>query len=77
LGDILLQHRQRIWFMHVDTPAHFLVNVRRHLTNRFQERWIGRGGLVVWSSRSSDLNPLNYYLWGHLKSIYMPYQLIQ
>ncbi|KYQ49167.1 hypothetical protein ALC60_11781, partial [Trachymyrmex zeteki] len=50
-------------------PAHFLVNVRYHLTSRFQERWIGRGGPVVWPPRSPNLNPLDYYLWGHLKSM--------
>jgi len=38
--------------------------------NRFQERWIRRGGPVVWPSRSPEsLNPLDYYLWGYLKSM--------
>ena len=38
--------------MHDSAFAHFLVNVRRHLTNRFQERWIGHDGSVVWLPRS-------------------------
>ncbi|KYM75700.1 hypothetical protein ALC53_13763, partial [Atta colombica] len=46
-------------FMHDGVLVHFLVNIRRHLTNRFQERWIRRGGPVVWSLRSPDLNPLD------------------
>jgi hypothetical protein len=33
-------------------------------------RWIGRGGQTNWSPRSSDLNSLDFYLWGHLKSVY-------
>jgi len=44
--------------MHDGVLIHFLVNIRRHLTNRFQERWIRRGGPVVWPLRSPDLNPL-------------------
>jgi len=47
LRDIRLQHRQRIWFMDDGTSTHFFINVRCHLTNRFQEKWIGRGGPVV------------------------------
>ncbi|KOC59408.1 hypothetical protein WH47_11037, partial [Habropoda laboriosa] len=31
-------------------------------------RWIGRGGPVAWPPRSPDLNPLDYFLWGYLKS---------
>ena len=68
LGDIPLQHRQRMWFMHDGALVHFLVNVRRYLTNRFQER-LGRGSPVVWPPRSPNLNLFNYYLWGHLKSM--------
>ncbi|KAJ4441026.1 hypothetical protein ANN_10875 [Periplaneta americana] len=41
---------------------------RRHLNNIFPDRWIGRGGPVPWPSRSPDLNPLDFYLWGHLKA---------
>ncbi|KAJ4439818.1 hypothetical protein ANN_07946 [Periplaneta americana] len=41
----------------------------QHLDRRFPDRWIGRGGPVAWPSRSPDLNPLDFYLWGHLKSL--------
>ena len=27
------------------------------------------GGLIAWPARSPDLTPLDYYLWGHLKSL--------
>ncbi|KAJ4434463.1 hypothetical protein ANN_23025 [Periplaneta americana] len=29
----------------------------------------GRGGPIAWPPRSPDLNPLDFYLWGHLKSM--------
>ncbi|KAJ4441713.1 hypothetical protein ANN_11571, partial [Periplaneta americana] len=39
------------------------------LDRRFPDRWIGRGGPIAWPPRSPDLNPLDFYLWGHLKSL--------
>ena len=30
---------------------------------------VGRGGPTAWPARSPDLNPLDFHLWGHLKSI--------
>ncbi|KYN29267.1 hypothetical protein ALC57_01390, partial [Trachymyrmex cornetzi] len=30
---------------------------------------IGRAGTQPWPLRSPDLNPLDYFLWGHLKSL--------
>ena len=36
---------------------------------QFGEQWIGRGGPVAWPPRSPDLNPLDFYFWGHLKSV--------
>ncbi|PSN32148.1 hypothetical protein C0J52_23854, partial [Blattella germanica] len=35
----------------------------------FPDRWIGRGGPIPWPARSPDLNPLDYFLWGYLKSL--------
>ncbi|KAJ4448741.1 hypothetical protein ANN_00132 [Periplaneta americana] len=39
----------------------------QYLDRRFPDRWIGRGGPIAWPPRSPDLNPLDFYLWGHLK----------
>ncbi|EFN73558.1 hypothetical protein EAG_11370, partial [Camponotus floridanus] len=47
----------------------FSREARRYLDERFPGRWIGCAGPIVWPARSPDLNRLNYYLWGHLKSI--------
>ena len=53
--------------MHDGAPAHFSLSARRYLNQKFGLRWIGRGGPIAWPPRSPDLNPLDFYLWGHLK----------
>ncbi|GBL91350.1 hypothetical protein AVEN_203500-1 [Araneus ventricosus] len=35
----------------------------------YPERWIGRGGPVACPPRSPDLNPLDFFFWGHMKSL--------
>lgn len=69
LDDIPLRLRQQMWFQHDGAPAHFSVDVREHLHRTFDQRWIGRGGPVSWPARSPDLNPLDFFLWGYLKSL--------
>ena len=39
-----------------------------HLNLTFPERWIGRGHHVHWPPRSPDLTPLDFCLWGWIKS---------
>jgi hypothetical protein len=39
------------------------------LTREFPGRWIGRDGPIAWPPCSPDLNPLHFYLRGHLKSL--------
>jgi transposase len=62
-----------MWFMHDGAPSHFARAVRRHLTRRYGERWMGRGGPVPWPPRSPDLNPVDYCVWGHVKSLVYSY----
>ncbi|KAJ4451308.1 hypothetical protein ANN_02769 [Periplaneta americana] len=69
LEDTPLINRQHIHFLHDGAPAHFSRTARRYLDRRFPDRWIGRGGPIAWPPRSPDLNPLDFYLWGHLKSL--------
>ncbi|KAJ4431179.1 hypothetical protein ANN_19776 [Periplaneta americana] len=69
LEDTPLINRQHIHFVHDGAPAHFSRTAHRYLDRRFLDRWIGRGGPIAWPPRSSDLNPLDFYLWGHLKSL--------
>lgn len=47
-----------------------------HLLQRlFRNRVISLGARVEWPPRSPDLNPLDFFLWGHLKSIIYRYPL--
>ena len=69
LDDVPLGVRQRMWFQHDRAPVHNAVNARRHLNEVFGNRWIGRNGPVSWPARSPDLTPLDFYLWGHMKTL--------
>ena len=39
------------------------------LETKLGERVISRNGPVGWPARSCDLTPLDYYLWGYVKSM--------
>lgn len=69
LEDIPLEQRLNSWFMMDGAPSHFRADVRDHVATVYEENWIGRGGPVPWPARSPDLNPIDFFLWGHLKSI--------
>ena len=68
LEDIPLNLRTNLWFMHDGFPVHFERNVRNYLNNQFLQRWIGRGSDHIWPPRSPDLNPLDFFIWDHMKS---------
>lgn len=55
-------------FQQDGAPPHFAVTVRQFLDLRFPGKWIGRRGAAEWPPRSPDLSPLDFFLWGHLKS---------
>lgn len=69
MEDIPLDIRDNMWFMHDGAPCHFSNDVRQFLNNLFHEKWIGRGGPLAWPARSPDLNPIDFYLWGHVKNL--------
>ena len=54
---------------HDGAPPHVSVDVRNHLNAVYTGRWIGRGGPIPWPTRSPDLNLIDYFLWGYLKSL--------
>ncbi|KAJ4430775.1 hypothetical protein ANN_19366 [Periplaneta americana] len=54
---------------HDGAPPHFSLAVREHLDRRFEQRWIGRGGPIARPPRSPDLTPLDFFLWGRMKSL--------
>jgi hypothetical protein len=69
LEHVPLPVRARMWYIHDGAPAHFSRAVRDVLSNTYYDRWIGRGGPIALPPRSPDLNHLDFYLWGHLKTI--------
>jgi hypothetical protein len=66
LADVPLIIHRELHFMHDGAPAHFSLVARKYL---IPGRWIGTGGSIAWPPRSSDLNPLDLYLWDHLKTL--------
>lgn len=58
-----------IWYQQDGAPPHYGVDVRQYLNEIFPQRWVGRRGHIEWPPRSPDLSPLDYFLWGHLKSV--------
>ena len=69
LEDVPLNVRQNMWFQHDGAPPHFTRAVRGHLDRRFRQMWIVRGGPIVWSAHSPDLTPLDFFLWGLMRSL--------
>lgn len=59
---------ENIWLQQDGAPPHYAGAVRDYLSQVFPGRWIGRRGPLEWPPRSPDLNPLDFFLWGHLKS---------
>lgn len=64
-----LQLSDEIWFQQDGAPPHFDARVRQYLNTIFPQRWVGRRGHIEWPARSPDLTPLDFFLWGHLKSV--------
>ena len=66
----LKRHRafNRTIFMQDGAPPHFSLAVRNFLDAQFPDRVISRGFATAWPPRSPDLNPLDYWFWGMLKS---------
>ncbi|CAH1104615.1 unnamed protein product, partial [Psylliodes chrysocephalus] len=46
----------------------YVLPVRQFLNDAFPCQWIGRRDPIEWPARSPDLTPLDFFLWGHLKS---------
>ena len=43
--------------------------MRNILDTRFPDGWMGRGDPIIWPPRSPDLNVLDYFVWGYIKSL--------
>lgn len=69
LDDLPLNLIRDMWFQHDGCPAHYRRSVREWLDSNYTNKWIGRGGPVPWPARSPDLTPMDFYVWGHMKSL--------
>ena len=50
-------------------PPHYPLIVRNYLDQQFPRRWIGRGSEFPWPPRTPECNPLDFYFWGHMKTL--------
>jgi hypothetical protein len=69
LDDVPLDAREHMFFQQDGAPAHNAIIVEQYLNQIFPNRWIGTNGLVPWPARSPDLTPLDFFLWGYLKTV--------
>ncbi|GFW85353.1 uncharacterized protein TNCV_143981 [Trichonephila clavipes] len=69
---------QELWFQQDGATCHTalslslslsLVPQSIYLKDTFGDRLISRFGPVNWPPRSSDLTPLDYFLWSYVKSL--------
>ncbi|CAD6229696.1 GSCOCG00012127001-RA-CDS, partial [Cotesia congregata] len=67
-AGITQQQYDQMWFQQDGAPAHTSGGAQAWLWAHFPNRYIGRGGILDWPPRSPDLNPLDFFLWGYLKS---------
>ncbi|CAH0547180.1 unnamed protein product [Brassicogethes aeneus] len=60
--------QNEMFFQQDGAPPHYAAPVQQFLNENFRDHWIGRRGPIEWPARSPDLSPLDFFLWGHLKS---------
>ena len=64
----LAEFQPWITFQQDGAPPHWGSDFRRFFdATTFPNRWIGRDGPTLWSSRSPDITPLDFFLWGYVK----------
>ncbi|GFU54033.1 transposable element Tc3 transposase [Trichonephila clavipes] len=60
---------QELWFQQDGSTCHTARATIDLLKDTFGDRLISRFVPVNWPSRSCDLTPLDYFLWGYVKSL--------
>ncbi|GFV40201.1 putative transposable element [Trichonephila clavipes] len=60
---------QELWFQQDGAICHTSRATIDLLKDTFGDRLISRFGPVNWPPRSCDLTPLDYFLWGYVKSL--------
>ncbi|GFX98004.1 DUF4817 domain-containing protein [Trichonephila clavipes] len=60
---------QELWFQQDGATCHTARATIDLLKDTLGDRLFSRYGPVNWPPRSCDLTPLDYFLWGHVKSL--------
>ena len=60
--------RKGYWFMQDGASSHTTNDNMRFLHSKFHDRIISNKNEVIWPPKSPDMNPLDFFLWGHTMS---------
>lgn len=60
---------QNMWFQQDGATSHTARDTIDLLKEKFDKKIISRNGSVNWPPRSCDLTPLDFFLWGYVKSL--------
>lgn len=72
IPEIEARGLDEIWFQQDGATCHTARETMALLRERFGEQLISRFGPVNWPARSCDITPLDFFLWGYVKSkVYM------
>ena len=67
-----LPNQSELLFMQDGAPPHWAQPVRDWLNTTLPQMWIGRGSSrdenIPWPPRSPDLTPMDFFVWGFIKS---------
>jgi len=69
LPKVLSENMEQYWFQQDDATAHTEAQSRDLLKSMFNRRLITKFDPVKLPPRSCDLTPLDYFLWGYVKSL--------
>jgi len=66
--EIFPGYNQRTWFQQDGATSHTSNASLSRVQEIFPRKLISKGGDIIWPPRSPDLTPLDFFLWGYLKS---------
>ncbi|CAK1588801.1 unnamed protein product [Parnassius mnemosyne] len=67
--DIPLASLRNMYYQIDGAPAHYARQVKDYLYREYPGRWVGRDGPCAWPPRSPDITPMDFYLWGYVKTL--------
>ncbi|GFU16822.1 HTH_Tnp_Tc3_2 domain-containing protein [Trichonephila clavipes] len=69
MANLMSRCQNELWFQQHGATCHTARATIDLLKDTFGDRLISRSGPVNWPPRSCDLTPLDYFLWGYVKSL--------